>query len=137
MDNWYYISPQEYEESKRKYNLNANTIYQRVYKNGWSKKEALTTPNKKENLKIPKEFVEIALRNGIARQTLDNRISRGWTLEDAITIKQGKPGRKRIFEDWIYEKAKENNLSMDIVRYRIKNLKWDKLRACTEAVQRR
>lgn len=131
MSNWYYITPEEFENAKEKYNLNQNTIYQRVYKNGWTKEKALNTPSRRSKPKIDKESLEIAKENGIIRQTLDSRLNRGWELERAITTKQGKRGRKRMFEDWVYEEAKENGLNINVVRYRIKNLKWDKKEACT------
>ena len=130
--NYYYISPAEYEEAERVYGLNKNTVYQRAYKNGWSKKRALTTPSKP---KVPRECVEAAAKIGVSRQNLDNRLRRGWSMEKAITTPaKGKPGGKRKYEDWIYEKAKENNLNFSTVRWRIDVLKWDKLRACTEPV---
>lgn len=131
MNDWYYITPKEFEYAKDKYNLNYNTIYQRVYKNGWTKAKALNTPSRKSKPKISKEHLKIAEENGITRQTLDNRLNRGWELERAITTKQGKRGRKRMFEDWIYQEAEKNGLNMNVVRYRIKNLKWDKKEACT------
>ena len=82
MENYYYITPEEYEIAEKN-GINKRVVYQRVFL-GWSKKRAITVPLQIK--KLTNEHFEIAQKNGISKNTVKHRVSHlGWEIEKAIT----------------------------------------------------
>ncbi|MDT0163834.1 hypothetical protein [Bacillus sp. AG4(2022)] len=61
------------------------TVYERVYKLGWTVDEAITVPVMKRMVKTDEylSFLQMANRNGISEDNFKSRIKRGWGMEEA------------------------------------------------------
>lgn len=73
-----------------KNNLTTRNVTERMYR-GWTKEKAINTPkiDKVKNLKpIQKsnKYLEIAINNGIKKDTFYKRIKSGWSAEEACTL---------------------------------------------------
>ena len=71
------------------------TVYNRVYTYGWDVEKAITLPTIPRELrarKFPKKYTDLALSNGICLETFYLRMRKGWTCEEASTV---KPRAKR------------------------------------------
>lgn len=133
---------------------------------GWELKDALTIPvekrsQNKEYIKISGLYVdpwgesfktksEMAEAHGINLQVLSSRVSKGWTLKEALSIPLGgklhpeikikcKPHNKHITDPWgnefnnYREMARAHNLSEDILRDRLKR-GWSMEKALTAPI---
>ena len=82
---------------------------------------------------------ETALKNGISKNTVYQRVHRGWDVERAINqpTMDRKESWKTNFKNysvipkWVYEKAKDNGINKSTLINRISNLGWDMEEACT------
>lgn len=84
-----YISEEEYKIGLKN-GLKKSTIYMRVYRYDWDIEKAITTPPTKREYKArkyPKKYTDLALENGICLITFYARVRKGWSLEDAATVK--------------------------------------------------
>lgn len=64
------------------------TIYRRVYQYGWDVEKAITTPvisREHRSRKHPKEYTDLALKNGICMVTFYSRLKKGWGYKLAAT----------------------------------------------------
>ena len=71
---------------------------------GWDKQKAINTPVAKKRRKWKPEYIAVAQEHGIPRNTFENRIVKGWNLQEAMT----KPVQPR---SEAYKNLKRNNLS--------------------------
>ncbi|MBD7914544.1 hypothetical protein H9660_05245 [Clostridium sp. Sa3CUN1] len=84
-----YITDEQYEIGIKN-GIKKFTIYSRVYHYGWDIEKAITTPPIKRECKArkyPKKYTDLALENGICLITFYARVRKGWSLEDAATVK--------------------------------------------------
>lgn len=78
--------------------IKRGTIYSRVYVYGWNVEKAINYPVKsraERARKHPKDFTDLALKNGICLVTFYSRVRKGWNYEEAATIKPIN-GRRKI-----------------------------------------
>lgn len=130
MENYFYITPEDYEEAERN-GICKDTLETRVRKLGWNVRKAKTKEVRKKH-NISKELLEIAKANGITRDTVTDRIRNGWTVEEACT-RPKKRGRQRKYPDWVYEEADKNGIRYSTVNHRVTD-GWDLKKACTKPV---
>ena len=84
-----YISEEEYKIGLKN-GIKRQTMYRRVYQYGWDVEKAIATPPIKRECrarKYPKEITDLALKNGICLITFYARVRKGWSLEEASTVK--------------------------------------------------
>lgn len=129
MENYYYITPQDYEDAEKN-GICKDTLETRVRKLGWSVKKAKTKEVRKK-YEISEELLEIAKSKGITRGVIADRLRQGWSIEEACT-RPKKGGRQRKYPDWVYELADKNNISYSTVNHRILS-GWNFEEACTIA----
>ena len=80
----------EHYEIGMKNGLKKPTIYRRVFQYGWDINSAITIPAKSREYrsrKHPKKYTDLALKNGICLVTFYSRLKKGWSYEEASTIK--------------------------------------------------
>ncbi|MGP2423626.1 nucleoside permease [Bacillus sp. FH] len=112
--------------------INRHTLYYRLYKSDkWEVEEALTAPpGTVRHIDKGKyiEWLKIAIENGINKKVFYNRLSYGWSCQDAATkaIKR----KKKMAQEWI-EIAKQNGVSYQTFMSRVNTHKWDIERAAT------
>lgn len=90
------------------------TLQKRIQVYMWDPERAVTEPlmDKKMHMKnikqrrrkYPLKYVEQAEKNGICYHTFRSRMSRGWSLERASTVKT-KVGSERQFKDFIFREV--------------------------------
>lgn len=137
----YYITDEEYAEAARN-GISYDRLTNRIRRNGWGKKEAMTTP-----VKVHKEkasFIRLAKENGICYETFKARVySRGWDeyaaattpLRDNKWIRENalrSSEKNRRYPREILELAKKNGICYNTFYYRVKTLKWDLEEAATK-----
>ncbi|MBJ8026000.1 MULTISPECIES: hypothetical protein [Bacillus cereus group] len=131
----YYITPEEYEIAEKN-GVCASTLRSRIYDLCWSKERAIHTPPIKNHLW--REVKDIALSNGIAKNTFEKRIKLGWDLNQAITqrpmnskeiAKMREQKKKRVFTNEQIRRARLNGISYSRLWERVKKCKWDAERA--------
>ncbi|EOO23583.1 hypothetical protein IIU_06990 [Bacillus cereus VD133] len=127
----YYITPDEYERAERN-GVCASTLRSRVYDLCWRKERAINTPPIKNHLW--REVKDIALSNGIAKNTFEKRIELGWSLNRAITqrpmnsketVEILEQKKKRVFTDEQIQQAEENGISYRLLYDRVRRQKWE------------
>ena len=74
--------------------ISKTLMYQRVKTNGWSIEKARTEPVREVENKNG-EWIKLAIKNGINRNTFYTRIKSGWSAEKAATTPTGRRGRPR------------------------------------------
>ncbi|PGZ45717.1 hypothetical protein COE56_25895 [Bacillus anthracis] len=132
----FYITPEEYEIAARN-GINRRTLNVRVRNLGWDKDIAMTKPLGSKNSTGWSKVKEIALKNGISRQTYYARLKKGWKLIDAISRppitrdqalelakKANYWSENRVLSDEQVEIALSNGISYRVAYGRIKRLKW-------------
>ena len=88
-----YITPQDFETAAKN-GIKKATVIRRVGRNNWSIEDAITIPS--ERYDLPQDLLEEAMKLGLNRQLVINRIKVGWTVEDACrTLKRGRMGRPK------------------------------------------
>ena len=78
----WYVTPDEYLIAESN-GISASNLNNRIRSFGWKKQRAITEPYR--NRRDLTEWGKIAESNGIKYRTMQTRIGRGWTLEDAAT----------------------------------------------------
>ncbi|MBW3493233.1 hypothetical protein [Bacillus sp. FDAARGOS_1420] len=142
----YYITPDEYERAERN-GINRRVLNERIRNLGWDKDTAMTKPVRTSNATGWRKVREIALKNGISRQTYYARMNKGWKLIDAISKPPiNKYQALRLAEEanyWIGNKvlsdkqaeiASLNGVSYRLACERVKRLKWSVEEAITTPV---
>ncbi|WP_283746295.1 MULTISPECIES: hypothetical protein [Bacillus cereus group] len=132
----YYITPEEYEIAERN-GINRKVLNERVRNLKWDKTIAMTKPVRKSKSTGWRQVKEIALKNGICRQTYYARRKKGWKLIDAISKppiskyqalelaeKANYWGANKILSEEQLKVALSNGVSYRLARERIKRLKW-------------
>lgn len=134
----YYITPEEYEIASKN-NISRVRVNERIRKYGWSKKRAIT-----EKIKTRNDYSEwwpIIDKNEIDRQTFYYRVNNGWDINKAATLptmtneeksnlmREIVKRRARKYPKEIVELAKSNGISYDTFRHRVRQSKWDIMRA--------
>lgn len=103
-----FISDEDYKIAAAN-GVDRKNVSNRVYQLGWSVKKAIITPiktYKKTNYGITKEQREIAYKNGILRQTLDFRLKKGMSIQEAITMPTMTPSERGKLKKLYKEKNK-------------------------------
>lgn len=131
MENYFYITPEDYKEAEEN-GICKDTLETRVRKLGWNVRKAKTKKVRKKN-NISQELLQIAKNNDIERYTISDRIRNGWTIEEACT-RPKKRGRQRKYPNWVYEEADKNGLRYSTVNHRIID-GWEWEKACTTPVK--
>ena len=111
----FYVTPDEYSIAEQS-GISPVNVDRRIRLLGWKKAIAITKPYRpRKNLS---EWAKIAEKNGISYRTMQRRIERGWTEEEAATkplidkvtqivqIQQNN----RIYPLQYVERAKENGV---------------------------
>lgn len=133
MDNWYYITPAEYEEAEKN-GINRNLLNTRVYRNGWNKQKAINKPITRKKLFFSEEDKKIIKENGLNEAQVRSRVNNlGWTKEKAMSVPT-KIGALPKYESWVYEKAKANKIPVQTLRNRISQCNWSVEKACTTPI---
>ena len=103
----YYITDEEYAIAE-KHGISKDTLNFRIRRMGWDKEKALTTKTRKYTDRAKQ--VEIAKANGISRATFYDRLSDGWSAEDAYTIPvmSSKQILERMWEERDRKRGKIN-----------------------------
>lgn len=78
----WYVTPQEYEIAEQN-GISAKNLNNRIRQFGWHKERAMTEPYRQR--RDLSEWGKIAESNGIQYRTMQTRIARGWSIEDAAT----------------------------------------------------
>lgn len=74
-----YVTPEQYDVANKN-GISNNNVYSRLYQNkGWTIEKAITVPLKKN------KWLDIAINNGITRETYRSRKRLGWTDEEAAS----------------------------------------------------
>ena len=138
----YYIAPEEYEIAAKN-GISPARLEVRIRSLGWSKQRAMTEPPQKKKPRIPREIIELAERHGIKYNTLRYRVHHlGWDMRRAATqpLQDRRAQAKRAVEACrkypveLIELAKKNGISDDTFRRRVRESKWDMMRAATTPV---
>lgn len=130
-ENYYYVTPDDIKEAQKN-GIPERTVYERVYKLGWTRERARTEKVHKKKHYLTEEDYKRAKENGIDKGTLKARLNNlGWDLEKAISTPKIR-GAKPKYPLWAKEKAKENGIPIQTFRNRINMYNWDIERACTE-----
>lgn len=79
----YFITDEEYDFA-RKRGISKSTVYARVFKYNWPIDRAIYEVPKKLSADVIKAR-DIAVSNGVPRETFYDRRRNGWTLEEAST----------------------------------------------------
>ncbi|MCU4757425.1 hypothetical protein OCA26_14980 [Bacillus cereus] len=141
----FYITPEEYERAEKN-GINNEMLTRRVRNFGWDKEIAMTKPSR-YNTTGWKNVKEIALLNGISRQTYVARMKKGWRLIDAISkppitkyqalnlaSKANSKIQNKTLTDTQAEIASLNGISYSTACERIKRLKWSVEEAITTPI---
>ena len=84
-----FITEEHYKIAKEN-GIQEATLYRRVHQYGWDIEKAITTPpipRQSRSRKHPKKYTDLALANGVCLITFYARLKRGWTYEQASSIK--------------------------------------------------
>ncbi|PAF34025.1 hypothetical protein CHH69_18040 [Terribacillus saccharophilus] len=102
-ENLFELTPELFKVAEKN-GLKKVTVKSRVQKQGWTVQEAVSTPLQETNASKDgyKEFVNLALRNGISREIFKARLRYGWDFHKAATepIRKKQP-RTRPDKEWI------------------------------------
>lgn len=129
-----YVTPELMAEAEE-LGINREQIRVRMTR-GWSAAESCRTPIRSKK-KLPQAWVRRAAANGIDKETLRRRLTRGdgWSLEDACTIPEGT---RRLRRSPKLEFTREqlnimhrNGLSPRLVKQRVNELNWRLIDAIT------
>lgn len=116
--------------------------YGRFYYKYWEKQKAITLPPQTVD-KERKKWRELALSNGIARETFNDRLRNGWTYEKAATeppmsakeaLKLARSRQPKILTEEQRRTADANGIPYQTLRRRIRTYGWPISRAITEPV---
>ena len=133
MNNWYYITPEDYEEAAKN-GISKTTLESRVYYLNWNIKKAVSKPVrrlKKHNL--TSEDKELIVKNNLTVDIFYQRVNKlGWSKEKAINTPKDeaplkhhrKEKKSEIFTKEQMEKAKKNGLTYTQIYQRVKLCKW-------------
>lgn len=120
--NMFKLTPQHYEIAERN-GIKRDTARARVNAYGWTVQEAITKPILGSNFIRPEgysRYLETAKKNGISSGTFDERVKRGWSLEDASTKKPSLSNPTRLDREWM-ELAARNGIERNTYTSRVKN----------------
>lgn len=130
--NLFAITPQHIEEAKKN-GIGKNTFLGRIYNNGWTVSDAISTPVQSGFLKPDKydEYLKIAIENNVSQPNFRYRVEAGWSLQDASSKPLMKrTTRRRKDAEWI-EKALENGINYRTYLTRVREMQWPKEKAAT------
>ena len=85
-----YLTDEDYEIAAKN-GICKNTVNSRFYQSGWTREKSITTPVMPRRT-YPKEWVNLAKKNGISKNLFIMRIRRGLTYEEAATLEIVKEG---------------------------------------------
>lgn len=130
----FYVTPEEYEQAEAN-GIDNVTLDRRVRLLGWSKKRAVS----EEMRKFTRygEWVQIAKKNGINKQTFYTRVRKGWELEEAATKKpnkhllKGVHPKRRVISKEALQLAEKNGIPYATLYARIKRKGWDENKAAS------
>ncbi|MBB6021419.1 hypothetical protein HNR77_002514 [Paenibacillus sp. JGP012] len=140
MNHWFYITPEEYVEAE-KIGIKPAMLDRRIRAQGWTKERAMTTPPR--GVTDRRKWLQIALENGINKNTFYNRIRLGWKMEQAAMkpLQTSEEIREqalrateciRVLPKEYIQLADQNGIPYSTFHNRVKNCGWDMERAATE-----
>lgn len=128
----YYITPEDYAIAEQN-GISKERVYFRVYVYNWSVKRAITQPLGRRNAWGWTENKHIAKQNGVGYRTYLDRVTAGWTQEEAAStpplsyddrLEKMAKAKKRIFTDEQISHAKANGVDHRKLWQRVKLLGW-------------
>lgn len=133
----YYVTPKQYEEAEKN-GIDPRLLNSRVRSLGWEIERAMQEPKRKKSKPIPKEWVELAKKNGISRDTLRLRLSKGMEEKEAATrpimtreeVRELSYKKIRIFDPELLKVAIKNGIKERTFKHRVYN-GMDQLKAAT------
>lgn len=138
-----YITPEEYEIAAS-HGVPAAMLDRRVRQQDWPKQRAMTTPPRPQKPRgYFTEWLALAKKNGIGRDSFHNRVRKGWSLEEAATkpLPTAEEIREqalkatehvRVFPEKYLRLAEANGIPYHTFRMRVIKSGWDLKRAATE-----
>lgn len=125
-----YLTPEDFEIAEAN-GINRQRAFDRFYKDGWSKKRAITQPMARKRPEF-KQYKEICAANGINFTTFHARMNSGWTAEEASTKPIGyKLPRKLKITPEQFATAEANGISKGALWNRVSGLRWPIEKAIT------
>lgn len=143
--NYFYITPEQYE-SAAKNGISAKTLERRIRNHAWDMERAITQPSAALKRKNHKEWIKLAEQNGISKEVYYSRVNyMKWSQERAATEPVSKnrsdmmkrirkESENKVISKELITLAESNGIKYDTLYRRIKNYKWDPVKAATEPV---
>jgi len=138
-----YITPEEYEIAAS-HGVPAAMLDRRVRQQDWPKQKAMTTPPRPQKPRgYFTDWLELAKKNGIGRDSFHNRVRKGWSLVDAATKPLPGPDEireqalratehARVHPEEYLRLAEQNGIPYHTFHHRVKYCGWSYERAATE-----
>jgi hypothetical protein len=118
-NNLFKFTPQHLERAANN-GINECTFRSRIYLQGMTVQEAITTPLKNKKPDEYYEYLEMAKKNGVTYNAFRYRLKMGWSYRDAATKELQTPSkRRRPDAEWM-DMAIENGIKEATYRCRIK-----------------
>jgi hypothetical protein len=136
-----YLSPQDYKVAESN-GISRDIAYSRFYILGWNRERAITQPVKKKNPEKIR-WRKIAKTNGIPYTTYYERLTAGWTFEQAATTpkltQEQRSQRLReahcsVFTLDQLETMKSNGISYGTALSRVRNCGWTAEKAISHPI---
>lgn len=139
--NEFYLTDADYATALAN-GISRDLAYNRFYTKSWEKERAITLPPQKPDAERTK-WRKIALSNGIARETFNDRLRNGWpyeraatekpmTAQDALKLARGR--QHKILTEEQRKTADANGIPYETLRRRIRVYGWSIQKAITEPV---
>lgn len=123
-NNLFHLTPKHYAIAEEN-GICRDTVRSRVYIGGWTAKEAISIPIRKQDDDF-KQYKVIAKENGISESVFTDRVKKlGWDMEVAATT----PTRRRYEDEWT-RLAESNGIRSVTYQRRVRD-GWDKEEAAT------
>jgi len=87
--------PQHLKETAAANGISLSTLHKRLYVYYWDEVRASTQPTRKRTLKLTDEQKRKAIQNNLKHSTIHGRISRGWTIEQAVSTPPQTRGNRK------------------------------------------
>ncbi|SDD28216.1 hypothetical protein SAMN02799630_02846 [Paenibacillus sp. UNCCL117] len=141
------MTREDYQRAKA-HGISGPTLLRRI-QNGWDKETALTRQPRKQAVRDEAYYSwrDVALSNGIGKETYKSRIYEGWSYEKAASeplrrrVEEVPPidpdesvgPQKRLISKEIHRLARCNGIPRELLLERVYLQKWNPIKAATEA----
>lgn len=123
------------QETADKLGISLITLYNRVKTYGWTVEEATTTPRLRKKRSLYRDYEEIAIQNGICKDTFNYRVRNGMTPLEAVTKPKKGRFKRKIPIEYI-EKAEQNGICLNTFKSRVYSLHWSYEDAATRPIRK-